>query len=86
MPQIIRWLFKWSLEITGSSIIIFNYQPYERQQRIKGAYYSACNSIRTVRYLASLAGDFKELIKGPIDSELYRKKVEAFKEKSAEKY
>ena len=86
MPRIIRFLFKWSLEITGTSIILFNYQPYIRQQQIIGFYHSTCNAFRTFRYLGSLANDFRHLINTPIDSELYHNKAEAFKTKSAEKF
>ena len=56
MSRIVSWLFKWSLEITGGSIIVFNYQPYERRERIVGMYRAAVNSARSIYYLYGVYG------------------------------
>ena len=63
MSRMVSWLFKWSLELTGSSIILFNYQHYERQQQLIGMYRSARNSFRSVYYLYGIYGDFKEVVR-----------------------
>ena len=70
------WMFRWSLELTGGSIILFNYQPYERQQRFIGMYRSGLNSFRTVRYMYGLYGDFKEIANMNQDGEIYQQKKE----------
>jgi predicted unusual protein kinase regulating ubiquinone biosynthesis (AarF/ABC1/UbiB family) len=59
MTAILRGLFRWSLEITGVSIIWYNYQPYDRQQKLLGIYNFARNSIRLTRCLYGLQQDFK---------------------------
>jgi hypothetical protein len=63
MSRVISWFFKWSLEITGGSIILFNYQPYERQEKYVGMYQAARNSIRSIYYLYGIYGDFKEVVR-----------------------
>ena len=62
MSRIVSWLFKWSLEITGGSIIVFNYQPYERRERIVGMYRAAVNSARSMYYLYGVYGEFKDIV------------------------
>jgi hypothetical protein len=58
----IRFMAKWSLELTGASILLFNYQSYEKQQQMIGVYRAVRNSARTVYYLAGLAKEFKDLV------------------------
>ena len=55
----IRFMFKWSLELTGASILLFNYQTYQRQQQMIAIYGAARNSVRAVYYMAGLAKNFK---------------------------
>lgn len=57
MTAIIKGLFRWSLEITGVSIIWYNYQTYERQQKILGIYGSLKNSYRFSKCLYGLSQD-----------------------------
>lgn len=58
MTAIFKGLFRWSLEITGASIIWYNYQPYERQQKINGIYNFFRNSVRFTKCLYGLSTDF----------------------------
>lgn len=60
MTAIFKGLFRWSLEITGVSIIWYNYQPYEKQQKLIGIYNFLRNSYRFSRCLYSLSQDFKD--------------------------
>ena len=80
----VSWLFKWSLELTGSSIILFNYQHYERQQQLIGMYRSARNSFRSVYYLYGIYGDFKEVVRMSRGTDQYVKRVKEFRTKSSE--
>lgn len=76
---IIKGLFKWSLELTGLSIIWFNFQPYDRQQKLIAAYNSGLNSFRTMRYLFGVASQAKSLLSLEINSPQYPQKLEEFK-------
>lgn len=62
MSTIFKGLFKWSLEITGISIIWYNYQTYQRQQKILGIYKSAINSYRFLSCIYSLSNNFNNLL------------------------
>jgi hypothetical protein len=59
MTAIFKGLFRWSLEITGVSIVWYNYQPYERQQKILGIYGFLRNSYRFSKCLYGLSQDLK---------------------------
>lgn len=59
---IIRGLFKWSLELTGLSIVWFNFQPYDRQQKLIALYNCGVNSFRTVRHLFGVANQVRTLL------------------------
>jgi hypothetical protein len=59
MTAIFKGLFRWSLEITGVSIIWYNYQPYERQQKIQGIYGFLKNSYHFTKCLYDLSQDLK---------------------------
>lgn len=41
-----RFLFKWSLEITGAGIVGYNMLGQQKQQDLKGAFRSLTNSSR----------------------------------------
>lgn len=76
MTTLFKGLFKWSLEITGASIILFNYQTYERQQQLIGMYHSAKNSFRTAKFLYGIYHDFKDYqqnMNNPTALEILRK-------------
>jgi hypothetical protein len=83
MSRIIRGLFRWSLEITGVSIVWFNYQPYERQQRLIGIYHFLQNSYRGLTCLYGLYGDFSPLLTLKDKQEEYNSKLADFKVNSA---
>jgi hypothetical protein len=59
MTTVFKGLFRWSLEITGVSIIWYNYQPFERQQKLIGIYNFLKNSYRFTKCLFYLKSDFK---------------------------
>jgi hypothetical protein len=65
---IIRGLFKWSLELTGLSIVWFNFQPYERQQKLIALYNSGANCFRTVTYLFGVANQARNLLSMQVNS------------------
>ena len=85
MPRIFSWLFRWSLELTGSSILLFNYQPYDRQQHIIGMYNATVNSIRTIWYLYRVYGEFKDFMGSTPGSEGYHEKMKIFMVRTAER-
>ena len=64
----IKFMFKWSLELTGASILLFNYQTYEKQQKMIAVYRAARNSTRAVYYMAGLAQDFKSIVNAAVTS------------------
>lgn len=70
---------------SGLSIILFNQQPYDRQQRIIALYRASRNTARTMHYLYSLHHDFKQLLETDTNSDIYNFRLEDFKKKSAEK-
>jgi hypothetical protein len=70
---------------SGLSIILFNQQPYDRQQRILALYQTSKNCARTIHCLYSLHHDFKQLLGTDINSNLYSVRLEDFKNKSAQK-
>lgn len=78
-------LLSGGLIASGLSLIIFNQQPYDRQQRILALYRTTRNSLRTVKYLYSLRSDLNNLLQLPSDSEEYRLKMEEFQRASADK-
>jgi hypothetical protein len=59
MTAIFKGLFRWSLEITGASIVWYNYQSYERQQKIIGVYGFLKNSYRFTKCLYGLSQDLQ---------------------------
>jgi hypothetical protein len=65
---IIRGLFRWSLELTGLSIIWFNFQPYDRQQKLIAFYNFGANSFRTVGYLFGVANQARSLLSLQVNS------------------
>ena len=69
MAAVLKGLFRWSLEITGVSIIWYNYQPYEKQQKLIGVYNFARNSYRFSRCLLALSQDFKQYQLGKMDQQ-----------------
>ena len=69
MAAVLKGLFRWSLEITGVSIIWYNYQPYEKQQKLIGVYNFARNSYRCSRCLLALSQDFKQYQLGKMDQQ-----------------
>lgn len=81
MSAVLRGLFRWSLEITGVSIIWYNYQPYEKQQRLIGIYNFAKNSYRFSRTLLSLKQDFEQYRQGKMDPQA----LAAFRQATARK-
>jgi len=83
MPRIITGLFKWSLEITGVSIVWFNYQTYERQQKLIGIYHFLQNSYRGVKCIFGLYRDFRPLMELKETQEEYNAKLAEFKINSA---
>ena len=72
---LVRGLFKWSLELTGLSIIAFNYQPYDRQQKLIALYNAGVNSFRTIRHLFGVANQAKNLLQLQITSPGYNQKL-----------
>lgn len=72
MTAIFKGLFRWSLEITGASIIWYNYQSYERQQKILGVYKSMKNSYRFATCLYAISQDFKDYQQNKQNSESLR--------------
>ena len=85
MSRALFWFFKWSLEISGGSIVLFNFQPYERRENIIAMWKSARNSFRSVYYLYGTYGEFKEILGMDRNSEEFRSRVSDFKVRSAEK-
>ena len=53
-----RFLFTWSLEITGASIIGYHFLPGQKQADIYGAYRSLVNSSRASVILAHSVYDY----------------------------
>lgn len=72
---LVRGLFKWSLELTGLSIICFNYQPYDRQQKFIAIYNAGVNSFRTIRHLLGVANQAKNLLSLQTTSPEYGQKL-----------
>jgi hypothetical protein len=72
---LIRGLFKWSLELTGLSIIAFNYQPYDRQQKLIAIYNAGLNSYRAIRHLFGVANQAKNLLELQVTSPEYNQKL-----------
>ena len=62
MSRLLKGLAYWSLEITGASILLFNYQPYPRQQQIIAAYASAKNAFRLASTLLALRTRYNSLM------------------------
>lgn len=85
MSRLITGLFKWSLEITGVSIVGYNYLSYERQQNLLGLYHSLQNSYRTALCAYELYNQFKPLLEVKNNPEQYRQKLGEFKALSAER-
>lgn len=75
MTRVFKGLFKWSLEITGVSIILFNYQSFERQQQMIALYNSGRNTIRTVKHLYGVINEAKELFSMSPNTPEYDKKL-----------
>ena len=75
MVRVFSGLFKWSLEITGLSIILFNYQPFERQQQLQALYNSGRNTMRAAKYLYGVVADAKQLFSMPTNTPEYDKKL-----------
>lgn len=74
MSRIIKFLSR-GLILSGVGLIVFNQQPYERQQKIIGLYKAGVNSYRSVKYLYGVTKEFKELLTIDRDSEEYRRRV-----------
>jgi len=70
-----RFLFKWSLEITGTGIIGYNLLGPQQQADVKGAYNSVVNSSRASAILfRSIYDYYNELSNIEYNSEQYHKK------------
>ena len=71
-----RFLFKWSLEITGSLIVGYNYglKP-EQQADLYGLYRSCHNSYRAGKQVYAALNQYKGLIQLKNNPELYAKQL-----------
>lgn len=85
MSRLIKGMFKWSLEITGASIVWYNYQNYERQQKIMGVYHFLCNSYRTALCLYNIHGLYSSQFTNAyeVGSQDYTQKLKEFRSKAA---
>lgn len=71
----LRFLFKWSLEITGAGIVGYNLLGQQRQSDVKGAATSIVNSSRASIILFQSIYDYYQELKGyEYNSEDYHKK------------
>lgn len=70
-----RFLFKWSLEITGTGIVGYNYLTPQHQADVKGAVNSIINSSRASIILFRSIYDYYNELRGfEYNSEDYHKK------------
>jgi hypothetical protein len=63
MIRVCKGLARWSLEITGASIVWFNYQSEEKQENLKGIYYFILNSYRSSKFIFKTFKNYKSIIK-----------------------
>lgn len=71
------------LILSGLSVIVFNQQSYDRQQRVVGMYRAARNSIRAVRAVYGIRSELNALLSTEVSSEEYQKVLEDFRSQSA---
>lgn len=83
MFRLFKGLARWSLEISGASIIWYNYQSEERQQRLRGTFYFMLNSYRSCKFLYRTAVEFKNTLAVEANLEEFRKKMGIFHENTA---
>lgn len=79
------FLVRYSLEITGTSIIAFNLLSETRQELLKGTYFAVANSYRSAKLIYQLGQSFKNDVLPVSDrnSAEFKQKLAQFNENAA---